>query len=79
MVHAIYPEQDKLFRDIAVPSKSLEANKKYLGVRCTQCQTEMEKLLKCSKVDYLVYAVACVDQVSQFAFSVRASGIAPRR
>jgi peroxiredoxin family protein len=81
MVHAIYPEQDNLFRSIAVSSEFLKANKKHFGVQCTHCQTEMKKLFKCAKVmiDHLIYAVAGIHRVSQSAFSVRAFGIAQRR
>lgn len=49
MVHAIDPEQHNIFRSIAVSSESLKANKKYFGVQCTQCQTEMKKLFNCAK------------------------------
>ncbi|KAG2039302.1 hypothetical protein BDR03DRAFT_952527 [Suillus americanus] len=55
MVHAIYPGQDKLFRDIAVSSEFLKANQKYFGVQCTQCQIKMEKLLKCAKCKSVWY------------------------
>lgn len=62
MVHAIDPDQHNIFRSIAVSSESLKVNKKYFGVQCTQCQTEMKKLFNCAKVmiDYLIYAVAGV-------------------
>ncbi|KAG1727509.1 hypothetical protein EDB19DRAFT_195566 [Suillus lakei] len=55
MVHAIYPERDNLFRTIAVSRETLKANQKYFGVQCTQCQTKMEKPLKCAKCKSVWY------------------------
>ncbi|KAG2089324.1 uncharacterized protein F5147DRAFT_658430 [Suillus discolor] len=53
--HTIYPERDNLFHSMAVSSEVLKENKKYFGAQCTQCGTEMKKLLKCAKCKSVWY------------------------
>lgn len=56
VVHVSNPERcDNLFRATAVSSEFLKANQKYFGVQCTQCQTKLEKLLKCAKCKSVWY------------------------
>jgi hypothetical protein len=78
--HVTHPERDNHFRATAASSKFLKANQKNIRLECTQCQTKLEKLLKCAKV-MLKYlnTVAAVHRVSPTAFSVRASGTAQKR
>ncbi|KAG2051538.1 hypothetical protein BDR06DRAFT_581853 [Suillus hirtellus] len=47
--HAIHPESGDSFRAVAASTKSLKASQKDFGVQCTQCQTKLEKPLKCAK------------------------------
>ncbi|KAG2067525.1 hypothetical protein BDR04DRAFT_1104946 [Suillus decipiens] len=54
--HAIHPENDKEFRSTAVSSEFLkESQKRMFRVQCTQCQTALEKPLKCTKCKSVWY------------------------
>ncbi|KAG2089331.1 uncharacterized protein F5147DRAFT_41077 [Suillus discolor] len=47
--HVVHPESGNAFRAVAASTKSLKASQKDFGVQCTQCQTKLEKPLKCAK------------------------------
>ncbi|KAG2139236.1 hypothetical protein DEU56DRAFT_323939 [Suillus clintonianus] len=53
--HVTHPERDNHFRAIAASSKLLKANQKNFSIQCTQCQTSLEKPLKCAKCKSVWY------------------------
>ncbi|KAG2148659.1 uncharacterized protein EDB93DRAFT_367949 [Suillus bovinus] len=54
--YVIHPERDNHFRaQVATSSKFLKANQKKFGLQCTQCQTKLEKPLKCTKCKSVWY------------------------
>ncbi|KAG1789751.1 uncharacterized protein HD556DRAFT_764244 [Suillus plorans] len=55
VVHATHPDRDTFFHATAVSSEFLKANQKYVGVKCTQCQTILDKPLKCAKCKSVWY------------------------
>jgi hypothetical protein len=51
MIHVIDPERDNTFRALAATSAYLKSqSRNKILLKCTQCETEMEKPRKCSKV-----------------------------
>lgn len=56
MIHVIDPERDNTFRALAATSGYLKAqSRNKILVKCTQCETEMEKPRKCSKCRSVLY------------------------
>jgi len=53
--HAIHPERDDYFRALAASTKFLKASQKNSSVQCTQCQTKLDKPLKCAKCKSVWY------------------------
>jgi hypothetical protein len=81
MIHVIDPEREKTFRALAATSGYLKAQNRYkILLKCTQCETTMEKPRKCSKVGR-VYSKYCGGNSSSITnhFSVGVFYIAHQR
>jgi hypothetical protein len=82
VIHVIDPERENTFRRLAATSGFLKAqSRNKILMKCTQCETEMEKPRKCSKVSSSIYlrTVTGIHRVSQITFSAGVFCIAHQR